>query len=92
MDHHEVIPDAKGVHAKDDGQVNPRVPPAVSCVSVPRHALFTHDGKLLGCGNKLVGASISIGDPKGQDRALSLVGSVEWIQASAVNTMHRYSG
>lgn len=39
------------------------------------------DGKLVDIHGYLVGASVEIVNPKSQGKALSLVGSVDWIQA-----------
>lgn len=41
------------------------------------------DGKLVDGDGKLMGASVAITNPKSQGRALSLIGSVDWIQASS---------
>lgn len=38
------------------------------------------DGKLLDGSGNVIGASLPVTDPKSQSRALSLVGSVDWIQ------------
>lgn len=39
------------------------------------------DGKIVdGQGGAVLGASLAVTDPKSQNRALSLVGSVDWIQ------------
>lgn len=38
------------------------------------------DGKLVDGNGGVVGASLAVTDPKSQSRALSLVGSVDWIQ------------
>lgn len=38
------------------------------------------DGKLVDGQGAVLGASMAVTDPKSQSRALSLVGSVDWIQ------------
>lgn len=38
------------------------------------------DGKIVDGQGGVVGASLEVTDPKSQSRALSLVGSVDWIQ------------
>lgn len=48
----------------------------------PRRLVVTEGGKLLDEGGNLAGASVAIESPKSQSVALSLVGSVDWIQAS----------
>lgn len=48
---------------------------------VYRRFVVKKDGKLVDGEGTLAGASVAITDPKSQSRALSLVGSVDWIQA-----------
>ncbi|CAM9801897.1 unnamed protein product [Ectocarpus sp. 6 AP-2014] len=49
------------------------------------------DGKLMDEKGTVVGASLEVTDPKSQSRALSLVGSVDWIQARAsISSLLRY--
>ncbi|CAN0294344.1 unnamed protein product, partial [Ectocarpus sp. 13 AM-2016] len=44
-----------------------------------RSLVVKDDGKLVGEKGTVVGASLEVTDPKSQSRALSLVGSVDWI-------------
>lgn len=62
------------MRSKHDHQVPLQLPPAL------RRLVVKEGGKLVDGEGTLVGASISITDPKSQSRALSLVGSVDWIQ------------
>ena len=48
---------------------------------VLRRFVVKKDGKLVDGEGTLAGASVAVTDPKSQSRALSLVGSVDWIQA-----------
>lgn len=48
-----------------------------------RSLVVKDDGKLMDEKGTVVGASLEVTDPKSQSRALSLVGSVDWIQARA---------
>lgn len=52
-----------------------------------RRFLVREDGKLMDGDGTLAGASVAITDPKSQSRALSLVGSVDWIQASGATPL-----
>lgn len=54
---------------------------ALCVFACSRRLAVQTDGKLLDGDGKLVGASVAVVNPKGQSRALSLVGSVDWIQA-----------
>lgn len=56
----------------------------VVVVAFARQLFVTDQEKLIDGAGKLLGASLSIDDPKSQSRALSLVGSVDWIQARPV--------
>ncbi|CAM9608410.1 unnamed protein product [Choristocarpus tenellus] len=47
-----------------------------------RWVVVQEDGRMLDESGDVVGASMVISDPKGQGRALSLVGSVDWIQVA----------
>lgn len=61
-----------------------------------RRFVVKEDGKLMDGDGTLAGASVAITDPKSQSRALSLVGSVDWIQARSgatpiVSSLTRFS-
>ncbi|CAN0196099.1 unnamed protein product, partial [Ectocarpus sp. 8 AP-2014] len=47
-----------------------------------RSLVMKDDGKLMDEKGTVVGASLEVTDPKSQSRALSLVGSVDWIQVT----------
>lgn len=53
-------------------------------VAFARQLFVTDQEKLIDGSGKLLGASLAIDNPKSQSRALSLVGSVDWIQARPV--------
>lgn len=55
--------------------------PTFEPLRVFRQFVVKKDGKLVDGEGTLAGASVVITDPKSQSRALSLVGSVDWIQA-----------
>ena len=48
-----------------------------------RRLVVKGDGKLVDGQGAVLGASMAVTDPKSQSRALSLVGSVDWIQVQA---------
>lgn len=48
--------------------------------STSRQVAVTEEGKLIDGAGRLLGASLAVDNPKSQNRALSLVGSVDWIQ------------
>lgn len=52
-----------------------------------RHLIVKGDGKLVDGQGTVLGASLAVTDPKSQSRALSLVGSVDWIQVQAGGTL-----
>ncbi|CAB1104472.1 unnamed protein product [Ectocarpus sp. CCAP 1310/34] len=63
----------------------------LSYMLVGRSLVVKDDGKLVDEKGTVVGASLEVTDPKSQSRALSLVGSVDWIQARApISNFLRY--
>ncbi|CAN0089458.1 unnamed protein product [Pylaiella littoralis] len=51
-------------------------------LAAKRRLVVKDDGKLLDGSGNVIGASLPVTDPKSQSRALSLVGSVDWIQVT----------